>query len=131
MSLANPPRTASGPYGTAADARAEIVAALAGAGFNAATVAPDSPTAGAAWAQWQTTEFNGHLCTLARYTFAVFVVLNAGDIETAVAEADNAVSRAAPALYPLATVQAAEPVQITFGEGTTMPGVRFRIVTRT
>lgn len=130
MSLANPARAVAGVYATAADARADIVAALQAVGINAAPVAPDSPTPGAAWPQWTQTEFNGHMCDPSRYSFAVFFVLNAGNLEAAVSEADALVAVAVPALYPLAFVQAAEPVQITFAEGTTMPGIRVRVVTR-
>lgn len=131
MSLANPARTLAAPGASLADARAAIVAALAGAGFNAATVAPDSPTPGATWPQWQSTEYAGHIGNPPRHTFAVFVVLNAGDFETAVAEADDVGPRAAAALYPFLSIQMTEPVQITFGDGTTMPGIRLRVVTRT
>lgn len=130
MSLANPLRSRVTPT-TLTDARNALVAALTSAGFNAAPVAPDSPTPGAAWPQWQQTTYDGTIGNGARYGFAVFIVLNAGDFETAVAEADAALTKAAPAVYPLASISMAEPVQITFGEGTTMPGVRLRVTTRT
>ena len=131
MSLANPSRVIAGTYRTLTDARAALVTALKGAGLNAAPVAPDSPTAGAAWPQWQQTAYNGTIGNIPRFDFAVFVVLNAGDFESTVTEADDVTARVAPALYPLAVVQMAEPVQITFGDGTTMPGIRFRVTTRT
>lgn len=130
MSLANPTRTIAGAFASAAEARTALVTALSNAGLNAAPVAPDQPTAGAAWPQWQQTTWDGHLADPARYSFAVFVVLNAGDFAATVAEADAMVAAVAPYLYALAAIEMAEPVQITFGEGTTMPGVRFRVTTR-
>jgi hypothetical protein len=116
---------------TATEARALLVEALVSAGLNAVPVAPDSPTAGAAWPQWTQTTFDGHLCDPSRYAFSVYVVLEAGDASTTVAGADAAVTIAAPALNRVADVQAAEPVLITFGDSTTMPGVRIRVITRT
>lgn len=128
MSLASPP--VRGFHKTATAARADIVAALNAAGMNAADVAPDSATPGAAWPQWTTTDFQGHLCDPSRFSFSVYVVLNAADPATTVAEGDNVVSRVAPELFRVAIIQAAEPVLITFGDKTTMPGVRFRVTTR-
>lgn len=128
MSLANPPLRAA--VTSAADARTALVAALNSVGLNAADVAPDSATAGAAWPQWTSTDFQGHLCDPSRYSFAVYVVLNAADSGTAVADGDDVVSRVSPALFRVAVIQAAEPVLITFADQTTMPGVRFRVITR-
>jgi hypothetical protein len=129
VSLASP-ATRAAPK-SAADARAALVGALASVGLNAAPVAPDSATAGAAWPQWVTTDYLGHLCDPSRYTFSVFVVLNAADNLAAVTDADEMVARVAPALFRVAALQAAEPVLITFGDSQTMPGVRFRVITRT
>jgi hypothetical protein len=107
-----------------------LVTALTSVGLNAAPVAPDSATTGAAWPQWTVTDFQGHLCDPSRYSFSVYVVLNAADPTTTVSEADDLVARAVPALARVAVVQAAEPVLITFGDKTTMPGIRFRVITR-
>lgn len=107
------------------------MAALDGVGtIHATPAAPDSPTAGAAWPQWTQTTFDGHLCAPSRYAFSVYVVLPAGDAETTVAAGDQAVTDAAPALRRVADIDAAEPVLITFGDSTTMPGIRFRVTTR-
>jgi hypothetical protein len=126
MSLASPIRRAR----SAATARAVLVDALDGAGFHASPAAPDNPTAGAAWPQWTGTTFNGHLCDPSEYAFSVYLVLNAGDAETTVNDGDAAVAAAAPALGAVAEISTAEPVLITFGDSTSMPGIRFRVVTR-
>lgn len=115
---------------SAADARSALVAALNSTGLHAGPVAPDSATAGAAWAQWTQTDFQGHLCDPSRYSFSVYVVLNGAEPETTVSDGDDVVSRVAPALFRVAVIQAAEPVLITFADQTTMPGVRFRVITR-
>lgn len=128
MSLATAARQTSGR--SAADARTALVAALAAAGLHAGQVAPDSPTPGAAWPQWTLTEWNGHLAKPSRYSFAVYAVLQAGDASTTVADADALVERVAPHLMPSFLIQTAEPVLITFADRTTMPGVRFRVITR-
>lgn len=128
MSLANPAGSvrASGATG----ARASLVNALNSAGLNATAYAPDSPTQNAAWPQWNITQWNGHVADPARYTFDVYAVLNGADAETTVTAGDEMVSQVAPALWPVAVIQSAEPVLITFGDGTTMPGIRFRVVSR-
>jgi hypothetical protein len=128
VSLASP--VTRGTFQSAADARAALVRALEYAGLNAGPVAPDSATPGAAWPQWTLTDFEGHLCDPSRYSFSVYVVLNAAEPETTVADGDDVVSRVAPSLFRVAIIQAAEPVLITFGDQTTMPGVRFRVITR-
>jgi len=128
VSLASPP--VRGFHKSAASARADLVAALNSAGLNAASAAPDSATPGAAWPQWTATDFQGHLCDPSRFSFSVYVVLNAADSETTVNDGDDVVTRVAPALFRVAVIQAAEPVLITFGDKTTMPGVRFRVITR-
>jgi hypothetical protein len=126
MSLAAPTRQARSTVA----ARAALVDALNGAGFLASSAAPDSPTPGAAWPQWTSTAFDGHLCDPSRFSFSVYLVLTAGDSTTTVAAGDEAVAIAAPALAKVADIEAAEPVLITFSDSTTMPGIRFRLTTR-
>lgn len=128
MSLAAPRGAARASSAT--DARAALVAVLNGAGMSATTYAPDSPTPNAAWVQWTITEFNGHVGDPSRYTFDVYAVLDGADPETTVAAGDALVSTLAPVLFPVASVQSAEPVLITFGDQTTMPGIRFRVISR-
>jgi hypothetical protein len=128
VSLAAPNRPARA--GNAASARAAVMDALTAAGLAATAYAPDSPTPGAAWPQLSITNWNGHVCDPARYTFDAYVVLNGGDPETTIAAGDEAIATVPPALERVAVVQSAEPVLITFGDQTTMPGIRFRLVTR-
>ena len=127
MSLASPTRAAPR---TAQDARTGLVEALAAAGLAAGPVAPDSATEGAAWPQWTATEYNGHLCSPSQFTFSVYVVLGAADPRATVTQADALEARVAPELFRVGIVQTTEPVLITFGDKTTMPGIRFRVVTR-
>jgi hypothetical protein len=128
MSLASP--QVRGRVSSADGTRTALVNALNSAGLNATAYAPDSPTENAAWPQWSITNWNGHVCDPARYTFDVYAVLGAGDPETTVAAGDALVSQVAPALWPVAVIQSAEPVLITFADQTTMPGIRFRVVSR-
>lgn len=128
MSLANPVRAASA---SVADSRAALVEALAGvAGVTATPVAPDSATDGAAWPAWTETTFDGHLGDPSRHAFSVYVVLNGSEPNTTVDQADGLITAIAPALVGVAIVEAVEPVQITFGDQTVMPGLRFRVTTR-
>jgi hypothetical protein len=115
---------------TSAAARVALTDALKTAGLDATTYAPDSPTPGAAWPQWNITNWNGHIGDPIRLTFDIYAVINASDPETTIAAADDLVTRIPPAIERVAVVQSAEPVLITFGDQTTMPGVRFRVVTR-
>lgn len=126
MSLAAPSR----PRASAPDARAGLVDALNAAGLNALPAAPDTPAERAAWPQWVITNFNGHVCDPARHTYDAYVVLNAAEAAATVADADDVTASVAPHLDRVGVVQSVEPVLITFGDGTTMPGVRFRVITR-
>lgn len=128
MSLASP--VVRGIHKSATEARADIVAALNAAGLNAANVAPDSATPGAAWPQWTQTDFQGHLSDPSRFSFSVYVVLNAADPATTVEAGDTVVFAASAELVHVVNIIAAEPVLITFGDKTTMPGIRFRVITR-
>lgn len=130
MSLAAPASSRAPAARTAANARDALVNALRGAGLDATGYAPDNPTAGAAWPQWNITNFDGRLCDPSRYTFDVYAVLNAGEAETTVAAGDALVGSVAPALSAVAVLQSAEPVLITFADQTTMPGVRFRVIAK-
>ena len=128
MSLAAPATRARAATATAA--RAALVDALHGAGLHATAYAPDNPTDGAAWPQWAITNFNGHVCDPARHTYDVYAVLPAGEAATTVGAADALSASVAPALERVGVVQSVEPVLITFADSTTMPGIRFRVVTR-
>lgn len=129
MSLAAPNVRAASA--SVADCRAALVDALSGVpGVTATPTAPDSATAGAAWPAWTETAFNGHVADPSRHSFSVYLVLDGAQMETTVAQADRAISAIGPALVGVAIVAAVEPVQITFGDQTIMPALRFRVTTR-
>lgn len=129
MSLANP--TVRARSASVADNRAALVDALNTVpGVTGTPVAPDSATVGAAWPAWTETAFNGHVGDPSRHKYSVYVVLEAAEPETTVNQADALIAAIGPALVGVALVDAVEPVQITFGDQTTMPGLRFRVTTR-
>lgn len=128
MNLAAPSRPRAGA--TATEARTALVGALSAAGAAATAYAPDSPTVGAAWPQWALTAPSGHIENPARHTFDCYVVLSKADAETTVVTGDQVVTAFTPHLERVGVIQTIEPVLITFGEGTSMPGIRFRVVTR-
>jgi hypothetical protein len=112
-------------------ARAELVAALDSIdGITASPVAPDQATAGAAFPKWIQSTYDGHLCTLADDTYDVIVTLPADHAGTTVDEGDALRDVVALALARVcSSITYAEPVQITFQDRQTMPGLRFRVVT--
>lgn len=127
MSLASPAAVTSRP----SDTRAAIVATLNTIdGLTGYPVAPDQAVAGAAWPRWIQTTYDGALCSLAKDQYDVFVTLPAGYLETTVDQGDGYRDTAALALVTLGTVQYAEPVQITFDDNQTMPGIRYRLTIR-
>lgn len=128
MSLANPDR-ATAPDQRPRDTRAAIVAILdAIDGLTAYPTAPDQAVAGAAWPKWIQTTYDGALCTLARDQYDVLVTLPAGYLATTVDQGDGYRDTVALALVALGVVQYAEPVQLTFDDRQTMPGIRLRLV---
>ena len=128
MSLAAPAAAAS----RAGVARDQIVSVLGNIdGLTAYPVAPDQATAGAAWPKWIQTTYDGALCRLARDTYEVLVTLPSSYLATTVDQGDafrDVVALALAASHGLA-VAYAEPVQITFNDRQTMPGLRLRVTT--
>jgi hypothetical protein len=93
-------------------------------------VAPDQATAGAAWPVWIQTTYDGPLCTLARDRFDVLVTLPADYAAGTVDDGDRFRDVVALTLMHLGSIEYAEPVAIQFGDRQTMPGLRFRLVTK-
>ena len=134
MSLANgsaDPMDEAGPRSRAQDTRSRIVAALATVdGVTAYPVVPDQATAGAAWPKWVQTTYDGRLCSLARDTYECLVTLPASYLATTIDQGDAFRDVVAHALMGIGSVEFAEPVQITFNDKQTMPGLRVRLVTK-
>jgi hypothetical protein len=130
MSLAKPLGTPE-PLAQALDARAALVGALGAVpGLTATSSAPDVPTAGATWPVWAQNTYGGTIGAPSVRTYDVFVILPAGYAPDTVDQADGLVDQVATALWPVAVIQTAEPVQIQFDSSNTMPGLRFRVVAR-
>jgi hypothetical protein len=131
MSLSAPARGAAKVSG-AQDTRQTLVDALGAVqGLTATPSAPDVATAGATWPVWALTDYAGRLGAPSRRTYDVFVVLPAGYLPDTVDQADGLVDQVAGALWPVAVIQTAEPVQIQFDDSAVMPGLRVRVIART
>jgi hypothetical protein len=130
MSLANGGRVTSQEQRPATFRDRLVVALDTVDGLTAYPTAPDQATAGAAWPKWIETTYDGDLCTLARDTYEVVVTLPGAYAKTTVDQGDGFRDVVAFALIPIARVTFAEPIQITFNDRQTMPGLRFRVVLR-
>jgi hypothetical protein len=111
-----------------ADTRAAIVAALSGvAGLVASTSVPDAPVAGSAWPTWVQSTFSGYLGSPGVPAYDVYVLLPAGYRQETVEQGDSLLAQVVTALWPIGTVELAEPVQVRFSNQTHMPGLRIRL----
>lgn len=131
MSLANPATTTTAER--PGDTRSAIVAALdAIDGLTGYPLVPDQATAGAAWPRWVNTTYDGPLGTLSRSSYDVLVTLPADYAATTVDQGDAFRDVVALALLGIGErVEYAEPVQVTFADRQTMPGLRLRLVITT
>lgn len=112
----------------ATDSRTLLVQALATVPSLTAThQVPDVPTEGAAWPVWVQSTFDHSLGLPGVGTYDVYALLPAGYIGTTVEAADSLLGQLCQALWQVAIVQLAEPVQVRFDNQTTMPGMRLRI----
>lgn len=93
--------------------------------------APDVATAGSAWPRWVQTTYRGRLCSVAIDDFDVYVVLPADYLDTTVDQGDAFRDVVEPALAPVAVIAYSEPVAVQFNDQQTMPGLRFRVTSRT
>lgn len=128
----------SGPNGTAAgvtpapSARAVLVAALGRVeGVTAHPSAPDNPAAFDAFPRWALSDFHsGRLGRVATHEYDVLVILPAGYEPDTVTQGDSLLDAIAAALWDVADIQNADPIQLTFGNQTPMPALRIRVVPR-
>lgn len=127
MSLSNGTRARSAP----ADVRAKLTAALATIpGVSATPTVPDQATAGAAWVKWIQTTYDGTLDSPGTFAYEIILTLPADYLAETVDQGDRFLAALIPALWPVARVQYAEPVSITFNDRQTAPGLRLRVTTR-
>lgn len=128
----------SGPNGTRAgvspapSARAALVAALAAVdGVTAHASTPDNPVAFDAFPRWALSDFHrGRLGLVASHEYDVLVILPAGYEPDTVSEGDSLLGSVVAALWDVADVGNADPIQLTFGNQTPMPALRIRVIPR-
>jgi hypothetical protein len=112
--------------------RAVLVAALAAVdGITAHPSAPDNPAAFDAFPRWALSDYSrGRLGLPGTHQYDVLVILPAGYEPDTVAEGDSLLDRIAAALWPVALIQNADPIQLTFGNQMPMPALRIRVTPR-
>lgn len=90
---------------------------------------PDAPMPGAAWPVWAETRYrDGKLARPLTHTYEVRVILPAGWLPETVDVADGLVDNLAAALSTVGILDAVSPVQITFDNAATMPGLNARVI---
>lgn len=110
-------------------ARQAVLDALATVpGLTVTTTIPDTPTAGAAWTVWAESRYGaGKLCAPLTHTYEARVILPAGWLAETVDAVDGLLSQLCAALSAVGTFDSAQPTQIAFDNGTSMPGLRARV----
>lgn len=113
-------------------ARAVLVAALAAVdGVTAHPSSPDNPVAFDAFPRWALSDYHrGRLGLVATHEYDVLVILPAGYEPDTVTEGDSLLDTIAAALWDVADVGNADPIQLTFGNQTPMPALRIRVIPR-
>lgn len=117
----------------APSARAVLVAALARVdGITAHATAPDNPVAFDAFPRWALSDYKrGRLGLVAVHTYDVLVILPAGYEPDTVTQGDSLLDVVAAALWDVAEIQNADPIQLTFGANNpAMPALRIRVIPR-
>jgi len=116
----------------APSARAALVTALAAVdGITAHASAPDNPVAFDAFPRWALSDFHrGRLGLVASHEYDVLVILPAGYEPDTVTQGDSLLDTIARALWDVADVGNADPIQLTFGNTSPMPALRIRVVPR-
>lgn len=116
----------------AVSSRAVLVAALAATdGITAHETAPDNPAAFDAWPRWALSDFHrGRLGLVAIHEYDVLVILPAGYEPDTVTQGDSLLDVMARALWDVADVGNADPIQLTFGNQSPMPALRIRVIPR-
>jgi hypothetical protein len=123
VSLAN-------PIGPATTTRAAIVDALKTVeGLTVYPTAPDNPVAFDAFPRWAVTNYvGGRLTWQGVHEYDALVVLPAGYEPDTVAQGDSLLDLVAAALMAVGVVEAADPIQVTFQNGSAVPALRVRVV---
>jgi hypothetical protein len=127
VSLASPRTHTPAPA-----SRAVLVASLARVeGVTAHASAPDNPVAFDAWPRWALSDYRtGRLGMTATHQYDVLVILPAGYEPDTVTEGDSLLDTITAALWGVAEIQNADPIQLTFGNQTPMPALRIRVIPR-
>ena len=93
--------------------------------------APDAPAAGSAWPKWTESRLQGGKLTQPlAHTFEVLAVLPPGYGAATVEAADEVLPALVAALARVAAVDVADPVQLTYQPGNTVPALRIRCTPR-
>jgi hypothetical protein len=108
------------------------VAALARVdGVTAHPSAPDNPAAFDAFPRWALTDYRrGRLGLVGVHEYDVLVILPAGYEPDTVTAGDSLLDSVTAALYDVAEIQNADPIQLTFGNGPAVPALRIRVIPR-
>lgn len=116
----------------APSSRAVLVAALAAVdGVTAHATAPDNPVAFDAFPRWALSDYRaGRLGMTAVHQYDVLVILPAGYEPDTVTQGDSLLDTITAALWDVAEIQNADPIQLTFGNQSPMPALRIRVVPR-
>lgn len=89
---------------------------------------PDTPMPGSTWPVWAESRYGpGKLCRPLAHVYEIRVVLPAGWLPETVDTADGLVEQIAAALSRVAQLDLLSPVQITFDNSQTMPGINARV----
>jgi hypothetical protein len=117
---------------SAAWSRDRLVEALGRVeGITAAESAPDVPAPGSAWPKWVESRYQlGKLTQPLVHAFDVLVVLPAGYDATTVEAADKWLPALMHELALVASVDVAEPVQLTYPPNASTPALRIRATPR-
>jgi hypothetical protein len=110
-------------------ARQAVLDALATVpGLVPVSTIPDTPMPGAAWPVWSESRYrDGKLSRPLTHTYEVRVILPAGWLPETVEAADGVVEQLCNALSTVGVLDLANPVQIVFDNGTSMPGINARV----
>lgn len=125
------PTTGAAGFTPTPTARAVLVAALARVeGVTAHPSAPDNPVAFDAFPRWALKDFHrGRLGMVGAPEYDVLVILPKGYEPDTVTEGDSLLDKIAAALWDVADVGVADPVQLTFNQSA-MPALRIRVIPR-
>jgi len=130
MKLANPALAGAAVFGPPPAVRDAITAALATVdGLTAHRTTPDQPQAFDAWPRWSTSAYTGgRLNYLAVHEYDAVICLPATYEHDTVDAGDSLLSLVVAALWGLGKVETAEPIRLTFDNGTSTPALRVHLI---